>query len=142
MNNEKGFTLLEVLAATAILSIVLLSFMAVFANTDRLAVRNSEKLVIINLADAYLERIKINPSEFIGTLPPAMTSCPSPDTLNKCKTVTMTPPPINEKTYTVTIIMKQDSINQSLKLLDTTVQVSSADSRIKSSVEGYVSYDE
>ncbi|MCH4825619.1 MAG: type II secretion system GspH family protein [Planococcus sp. (in: firmicutes)] len=142
MNNEKGFTLLEVLAAMAILSIVLMSFMAVFANTDRLAIRNSEKLIIINLADAYLERIKINPSEFIGTLPPTLTSCPSPDTSKKCKTVTVTPDPINEKTYAVTIIMKQDSTEQGLKLLDTTVQVSSADSKIKSSVEGYVSYEE
>ncbi|WP_185960034.1 type IV pilus modification PilV family protein [Planococcus soli] len=143
MKNERGFTLVEVLAALVILSIVLMSFMAVFANTNRIAVNNSEKLVIINLADAYLERVKINPTEFIGKLPPTMVNCPPPETAKKCATITVSPapPPINGKSYSVTLQIKQDLNEKSLLLLSTVVTVKSPDTKVSSSVEGYVSYE-
>ncbi|EIM05624.1 hypothetical protein A1A1_14949 [Planococcus antarcticus DSM 14505] len=142
MKNERGFTLVEVLASLVILSIVLMSFMAVFANTNRMAVNNSEKLVIINLADAYLERIKINPTEFIGKTPPTMMNCPPPETVKKCATITVSPAtlPINGKSYSVTIQLKQDTNEKSLFLLNTVVTVRSPDKKVSSSVEGYVSY--
>lgn len=143
MKNERGFTLVEVLAALVILSIVLMSFTAVFANTNRIAINNSEKLVVINLADAYLERIKINPAEFIGTIPPAMANCPPPETAKKCATITVSPPPppINGKSYPVTIRIKQDANEKNLLLLSTVVTVRSPDKKVSSSVEGYVSYE-
>lgn len=71
--NNKGFSLVEVLASLVIISIVLVSFMALFTNTNRIAVNNSEKLVVVNLADSYLERVKINPSEFLP-FPPTLNS--------------------------------------------------------------------
>lgn len=143
MKNERGFTLVEVLAALVILSIVLMSFTAVFANTNKIAINNSEKLVVINLADAYLERIKINPTEFLGNTPPVMVNCPSPETTKKCTTITVNPapPPINGKSYSVTIQLKQDTNEKSLLLLNTVVTVRSPDTKVSSSVEGYVSYE-
>ncbi len=140
MKNEKGFTLIEVLVSLVLISIVLMSFMAIFANTDRLAVTNSEKLVVINLADAYLERIKIQPTEFIGTLPPTMNNCVPATANTSCKTITVSPAPVNGKSYVVKISIKQNLTEKNLSLLDTVVKVSSPDSEISSSVEGYVSY--
>lgn len=140
MKSEKGFTLIEVLVSLVLISIVLTSFMAIFANTDRLAVSNSEKLVVINLADAYLERIKIQPTEFIGTLPPSMSNCTPAVANTTCKTVTVNSSPVNGKSYVVKITLKQNLTEKKLSLLDTVIKVSSPDSKVSSSVEGYVSY--
>ncbi|MDN3426944.1 prepilin-type N-terminal cleavage/methylation domain-containing protein [Microbacterium sp. APC 3898] len=132
--NERGFTLVEVLASLVILSIVLMSFMAVFANTNRLAVSNSEKLVVINLADAYLERVKANPSEFISPFPPTKVNESKGKALNSFE--------MNNKKYKVTIKVTQtaDEYNK-FTLLNIVVTVNSESSKHKSSVEGYIPYE-
>ncbi|AQU79050.1 hypothetical protein AJGP001_07150 [Planococcus faecalis] len=134
MNNDRGFTLVEVLASLVILSIVLTSFTVVFANTNRLAVSNNEKLVVINLADAYLERVKANPSEFITPFPPTIQ--------NASKGKVQSSFEMNSKKYKVTIKISQttDEFNK-LSLLNVVVTVNSETSKHKSSVEGYVPYD-
>lgn len=128
--NEKGLTLVEVLAALVILSIVLMSFTALFANTNRMAVSNNEKLVVINLADAYLERAKITPSDYIDVYPPT-----------KLIESKQKPPffmTMNNKTYEVLVKIKKDA---SLPLLNIVVTVKAVDSNISSSVEGVVPYE-
>lgn len=59
MNNEKGFTLIEVLASLVIVTIILLAFSQIFISNNQYANKNTEKLVVVNLADAYLERIRV-----------------------------------------------------------------------------------
>lgn len=129
MNNDRGFTLVEVLASLVILSIVLTSFTAVFANTNRLAVTNSEKLVVINLADSYLERVKLTPNEFIDSYPPLknIDSKQKPSFIHT----------INEKNYDVLIKIKKET---SAPLLSVVVVVKAVDSNVSSSVEGFVPY--
>lgn len=130
IKNEKGLTLVEVLAALVILSIVLMSFTTVFANTNRMAVSNSEKLVVINLADAYLERVKMTPSDYIDVYPPTR--------LLESK---QKPPfflTMNNKTYEVLVKIKKDT---SLPLLNVVVTVKAVESNISSSVEGFVPYE-
>ncbi|GKW46804.1 prepilin-type N-terminal cleavage/methylation domain-containing protein [Planococcus sp. NCCP-2050] len=135
MKNEKGFTLVEVLASLVIISIVLVSFMVIFGNTNRLAVTNSEKLVVINLADAYLERVKVNPNEFINNYPPA-----PPTSISNGKT--LPPYKINDKFYRITIDVSQNSSEVSLSLLNVKVSVQSTKTNMKSTVEGYVNYND
>lgn len=133
MKNERGFTLVEVLASLVILSIVLMSFMAVFGNTNKVSVRNSEKLVIVNLADSYLERVKASPANYISPFPPTK--------MNESKSIPQPLIKMNNKNYKVEIKVTQseDEFNK-LSLLNVLVTVRSEDSQISSSVEGYVSY--
>ena len=60
VNNQKGFSLIEVIASIVIISIVLLSFFQLFVQSNKTAAANNEKLVVINLADAQLERLKLD----------------------------------------------------------------------------------
>ncbi|ANU16931.1 hypothetical protein BBI11_07810 [Planococcus maritimus] len=130
MENENGFTLVEVLASLVIISIVLMSFMAIFSNTNKLAVSNSEKLVVINLADAYLERVKVQADEYIEF-----------PTADKCNSKEM--PSfiynINEKDYRIEVNTYQDLDECSLSLINVVVIVTAVDSNMSSSVEGYIS---
>lgn len=151
MKNEKGFTLVEVLASLVIISIVLMSFMAIFGNTNRLAITNSEKLVVINLADSYLERFKIDPKGTINlkrlsnipeySFPPTLTACPvEGKTNNMCTTISLNNlDPVNSKKYVVTIHISQDASEKNLSIYNIVVTVKADASKLSSSVEGYVS---
>lgn len=54
MNNQKGLTLIEVIASIAILSIILLSFMKFFPQMGLLNNKNEEKQLAINEAKSQL----------------------------------------------------------------------------------------
>lgn len=161
MESEKGFTLVEVLAALVIISIILTSSIAIFSNTNALAVSNSEKLVVINLADAYLERLKADP---VGTINNDINddsktisevinlrSCPLIASTQKkvCPETVLDNEltKLNGKQYKVTIQFSQTQNNSSsrihsekdLQLINVLVTVSSPTSKISSSVEGYIS---
>lgn len=149
MDSEKGFTLIEVLASLVIISIVLTSFMGIFANTNKLAVSNSEKLVVINLADSYMERFKVAQEDTINidrlednkiSFPPTLKNCPvSGKTENKCETITLyKPAKINTKEYSVEFYISQDKGEKNLSLFNVVVEVRAVDSNISSKVEGYV----
>lgn len=134
MEAEKGFTLVEVLASLVIISIVLMSFIAIFSNTNKLAVSNSEKLVVINLADAYLERVKVNPTEFIAPFPPTKK--------DESKGRTQSTVRMNEKNYKVIIKVTQSTSEfNELSLLNIVVTVRAEKSTHTSSVEGYIPYE-
>lgn len=144
MKNEKGLTLVEVLAAVVLISIVLMGFMALFGTTNKLAVTNSEKLVVINLADAHLERLKADPIIYFkntGYVFPPTTLKNGPDS-----TRTDT---INGKIYTVNIDFTQTNTKQhpspflsekDLSLYNVIITVKSPNSNLSSTVEGYLPY--
>ena len=58
VKREQGFTLLEVVASIVIITIVVISFARLFVQSNNVAHYNNEKLVLINLADAELERVQ------------------------------------------------------------------------------------
>lgn len=64
MNNQRGFTLLEVVASIVIISIILLSFAQLFIQSNKTAAYNNEKLVTINLADAMLAKAQATKGVF------------------------------------------------------------------------------
>ena len=155
MDNEKGFTLVEVLTSTVLLSIILTSFLQVFTSTDRIAVSNNEKLVVINLADAYLERLQIekftlipNPSSnpgyvFTGTniaaeFSEAYTSANCVSKNIACEFYSRT---VNNRDYDITVTASQNKNEKDIRVVNVKVAVKASQSKISSSVEGYVSYD-
>ncbi|WP_203246779.1 type IV pilus modification PilV family protein [Sporosarcina beigongshangi] len=135
MKNDKGFSLLEVLASIVLLSIILLSFFQIFIQTNNTAVSNNEKLVVIHLADAVLERLKLDP--FTKTL-----ERPDSTTYNETPTI-LTPDSVvmNNKEYQITIKASQNTEEKNIKLINVLVEVVAKNGRTKSSVEGYVSYE-
>lgn len=60
-NNEKGFTLVEILASLTILGIVFISFMTIFSQMNLFNARTESKLETINLAKRELSFWKDNP---------------------------------------------------------------------------------
>lgn len=56
--NEKGFTLVEVIASLVIITIVLLSIAQLVIQSNKTTSINNEKLVVIDLAEAVLERLE------------------------------------------------------------------------------------
>lgn len=147
MKNEKGFSLIEVLAGFVIISFILLSFMQVFVNTSRLANNNSEKLVVVNLAHAYLERLKINPYEFIEK--PSMTLTPKYKSVNGGKQIysastcssfecDIFETIINDQHYEVQIVASQSPNENKIGLVNIEVTIKSVTSSLSSSVEGYI----
>jgi prepilin-type N-terminal cleavage/methylation domain-containing protein len=158
MISEKGFTLVEVLASLVIISIILMSSVAIFSNTNALAVNNSEKLVVINLADAYLERLKTDP---VGTLSNSdndievtlseminLNSCPILKLEKICPEIILNNEitKLNDKQYKVSVQFSQTQSKtasrihseKDLQLINVLVTVSSPTSNISSSVEGYI----
>ena len=157
LRNEKGMTLIEVLAAFIIIAIILVSFATFFTQNAKSASYNNGKLVVTNLADAVLAKVQnltftkttnhINAdknnqtydlqSYFIDkTTPPLAPEDRQPPTAIK----------MNGKTYTVTYLARQSNVKQQatgysekdLNLINIVVTVISPDGKTKSSTEGYV----
>lgn len=129
LQNEKAFTLVEVIASIVLISIVLLSFVQIFIQTNQVANTNTEKLVVINLADAQLERLQIDSTELanIGT-----------SRLSTASGVSLNPILLNNKTYEVNVKLHPNATDKNLKLYNLVVTVTAQDGKTKSSVEGYV----
>lgn len=62
VNNEKGITLVEILAALVILGIVFISFMTIFPQMNNINNRTETKLVTMNIAKQELAKLKGPPS--------------------------------------------------------------------------------
>lgn len=58
IRNQSGFSLLEVVASVVILSIILISFFQLIIQSNTVVQHNSDRFVLINLADAELERLQ------------------------------------------------------------------------------------
>jgi len=157
IKNEKGVTLIEIMASIVIIAIILISFAQFFIQNSINANYNNEKLVVTNLADAALVKLqnttftkhpdhveseKNNTAYnlqqyFIDKTNPL----PSPENQNPPTAI-----PLNGELYTVTYKAiqnksKQSSVGlseQDLNLMNVVVTVSSPDGKVKSSTEGYV----
>lgn len=58
MNNNRGFTLVEVLISIIILGVIITGFFQFFLFSQKTTTCNQEKLVAINIAQTVLEQIK------------------------------------------------------------------------------------
>jgi prepilin-type N-terminal cleavage/methylation domain-containing protein len=138
MNNERGMTLIEVVASIVIISIVLISFFQLFTQGNTVAARNNEKLVVINLANAELERLKITePSVVFGTgtnklNKPGNTNVYNPNHYTKQTT-------INGSQYEV--LIHATGYDADAKLVIVEVTATGKNNVPKSKVEGYLKYE-
>ena len=133
MINEKGFSLLEILGSLVILTIIFLSFFQIFINSNKIATVNNEKLVMIYLADANLERVKLNPFEHLPKIDPKSTSLYME---SKAHTISL-----NDKEYTVILNTTQNLKEKELNMFNIEVKVTTNTNKSSSSVEGYVIYE-
>lgn len=151
INNEEGVSLIELLAAMAIVTILLLSFAQLFIQSNKTAAYNNEKLVTINLADAALAKLQ---SETF-TKRPAITNVNEYFIDSEEKLPTNKKPPVaiemNGKTYAISYEASQSGAapdmgnfnysEKTLNLIKVVVTVTAPDGKIKGSSEGYVSLE-
>lgn len=142
VNERNGFTLVEVLAAIVIISIILIGVVNLLNFTNKTAYSNNAKLVSINLAKATMERIKIQPDQFFNK--DDVTEEEVLYTSNTCKPKdcqSVYKLYVNDQTYNVEVKVRQNKDEETLQLINTvvTVKLASDDQRmIESTVEGYV----
>mgnify|MGYP002734032960 CR=1 FL=1 len=152
IKKERGFTLIEVVASIVIIGIVLISFSQLFIQSNKTAAHNNEKLVLINFADAELERIQ-------ATKLPVFAE--KVDLINHIKTTFTREMLFNSRYFYIQINPTQDSTSvtsstvteSELNLVNIKVTVSLCSQNPngnptvfcldgpKSSTEGYVSID-
>lgn len=121
MEHEKGFTLIEVLASLVIISFILLLFSSVFIQNNKVSIQNTEKLVVVHLADAYLERLRIE--------------------RERLENVTSSDFIMNENVYKVQLRVSQTAEEERMNLQSVVVTVMTADGMTSATVEGYVVYE-
>lgn len=133
LEDEKGFSLVEVLGSLVIIAIILISFSQFFINSNKITSSNNEKLVLVYLADAELERIKLNPFERLSKVDSKSLALYK-ETKNHIAR-------INDKDYKVTIDASQTNKEKELKMISVIVTVTSSTNKTNSSVEGYITYE-
>ncbi|MBU5265695.1 type IV pilus modification PilV family protein [Virgibacillus proomii] len=147
MFQQRGFTLVEVLASLVILSIVLIGVSNLFIFTNKTAVTNNEKLLVMNLSKATMERMKMEPFAYIKKS--EQFNEPMTYTYETCKQQHLAQceqryqPTINNKRYLVEITASQSKdsyvVNEEkLGLINVIVTVEDETKKIKNQVEGYV----
>lgn len=138
LKEEKAFTLVEVVASIVIITIVLLSFAQIFIQTNKTAHLNNEKLVVVNLADAVLERERAEPRQ--EKLVTDLTEYFNSEEQKK-------PIVLNGKRYTISYAVTQQAIQKpknsnftekELNLIKLVVTVTAPNGKTKGSSEGYV----
>ena len=135
LKNNRGASLLEVVASLVIITIILLSFSQFFLQAKKTAAYNNEKLVTINLADAAL--VKLQNQQIAKTTDPDLNKYFEKATIEK--TITM-----NDKTYRIDYKPEQSDTkyqNRSeieLGLIKVEVTVYSPDNKTKGVTQGYV----
>lgn len=140
LGNNRGFTLVELLASIIILSIIVIGIFQMFVFSAKTATSNQTKLVTTHLAKATIERIKVDadsyfPSDEVGNT----------DKFNKgncnnfaevdCGLFEMK---VNDLDYEVEVRVSQDEEEKELNLINVVVTVLQAEKNLSSKVEGYV----
>ena len=133
---DNGFTLIEVIASIVIISIVLISFSQIVVMNNKVAASNNDKLIAINLAEAELERIKIQPFEESFIQKP--TDQPLDDVISEVQRQFINEGH-NTNFYTVEFSFTQSHNEFNTKVIHVEVTVKYKDS--KSKMEGYLAYD-
>lgn len=149
LKQQRGLSLVEVIAAIAIVGIILLSFSHILIQTNKIAYKNNEKLITVNLADAMLVRLKsesftynstiTNPNNYFVDTTQSDRTKKKPPTLIK----------MNDKNYEVNYSASQSNqaitnasnSEKDLKLIRVIVTVTAPDGKTKGSSEGYVSIE-
>ncbi|MDO6656032.1 prepilin-type N-terminal cleavage/methylation domain-containing protein [Anaerobacillus sp. 1_MG-2023] len=143
LNNEKGFTLVEILVSLTLLTTIVLAASYFFSQSNTISSYNNQKLVAVNLARSTLERIQLEPSSYITNgiagSPYSFQSCQASGG-SSCQNYRVL---INNHEYAIDVALSQDNNEKDLKLVDIQVDVSltSSDKSIKSTVEGYIAND-
>lgn len=151
MEKQDGISLVEVIASLLLISIILLSFYPLFITTKNISNSNIERLVAVNLADATLDRLKMDPYSYIDnpTTDPAYlfknvksklynrTNCPAPTFCLDIYSIKL-----NERNYEIEVKASQEKSEESvIKLINIVVTAKNERGNINYSVEGYVSYE-
>lgn len=148
LERQKGFTLVEVIAALVIISIILLSFFPLLITSKKTSVMNVDKLVMIQLAEASLERLKLdrygyievplnNPAYLFKNNRPGKsnytyTTCKTDECRNNYRIV------LNDRTYELGVTASQNQIESASKLINITLTIHDEERKKKYSIEGYV----
>lgn len=85
MNNNEGFTLVEVIAAITILLIVGLGFFQFFVKSQEGSVESSERLAALNVAQQVMEQIKQREYKGEGITGEGTYACDSLLSVEKCQ---------------------------------------------------------
>ena len=141
LKEERGFTLIEVVAAIVIIGIVLIGFSPLFFHSNKIATFNNEKLVVINLANAELERLKLTPEGDIFGTGDNKFKKPGDTFINYTEKTITKNTTINAAKYEVKVTANQQKEEYDAKLLNIQIQVTGPNSNSKSTVEGYLSYE-
>ncbi|WP_072723750.1 type IV pilus modification PilV family protein [Tepidibacter thalassicus] len=59
LNKNRGFTLIEIILSLVIIEIIVFSFVSIFLNCFILSLKSNEKLKALNLAQKYIEKMKV-----------------------------------------------------------------------------------
>ncbi|MEK4128308.1 prepilin-type N-terminal cleavage/methylation domain-containing protein [Solibacillus sp. FSL W8-0474] len=142
--NKKGFTLLEVVASLAIISIILLSFAQIFVQSNRVANSNNEKLIVTNLADAVLQRMQ-NTAFSTANFGDELHQLGNCNNSNYLQNISSEDIPLNNKNYVVKYTACQNSSiknalnnEKNLNLVKITVTVKEKNGNTTGKTEGYV----
>lgn len=149
LKKERGFSLLEVVAAIVIIGIVLLSFSQIFIQTSKTAHKNNEKLATINLADAMLVRLKAESFNLDPTIIDVNNYFKDTTENDPTKKKPPTLIKMNDKEYEISYVASQSKDNFEnaqytefdLNLIKVVVTVTAPDGKIKGSSEGYVALE-
>lgn len=149
MRQEKGFTLVEVIASLVIISIILLSFFPMLITAKKTSVMNVDKLVMIQLAEATLDRLQVDPFGYLeqASLNPPYLHKPTKDGAftytyinckpQNCRSLYLLT--LNDKTYYTEITASQNASEKNSKLINIVVTIKDEAKKKVYSVEGYVS---
>lgn len=147
MKKEAGFTLVEVIVSFIIITIILLSFYPLLNNVKKTTDSNTDRLVVVNLAEATLNRLKVNPFDYI--IEPAENphylfnkSGSQQFSSNECNgdACDLFEQMLNEKKYFFEVTASQNKEEFENKLINIIITAKNEKGNIKYSVEGYVSY--
>lgn len=146
MKNNRGFTLIEILASITILGLLLTAFFQFFIFSQKTTTSNQEKLVALDIAQSVFEQIKKNAYPEVTSVDidadddypkvynfETVCSIGDEDTVNQCaKRYTISS---NNKTFHIKIIVDK---KLDVGILSVEVQVCNANGNIKSKVKGFV----
>ncbi|WP_174732733.1 type IV pilus modification PilV family protein [Mesobacillus harenae] len=145
MNNNNGFTIIEVLASIVILVILLTIFFQFFIFSKSASSNNQEKLVAINIAQKVLEQIKADAyPEITENADPAITypytydkesSCDSLEASETAGCINRYVTHINKTSYLTKIIVNEE---MEMRLHSVEVIIEDDNGKIKSKVKGFV----
>jgi len=141
LHNHHGFSLVEVVASIVLLGIILLSFGQLIIQSNSTALANNDKLVVIHLVDATLERLKIEnhivKEAYEKTEPQSGTS-PCWKDINLTN-YSLSQINVNETNYIVTACITEESASVlNLGLVNVLVEIEDEHGKRKSDIEGFV----